>query len=122
MTLAALQGVKGNVGVDFNAMALKGKKVSVEIAADREAVCAPFPASLCPRFLRRLAPFGPSAVSRTRDGASSVDVRCAWPECVFCPSGFALAVVPVNWGYKFLVGEQPRICLFELRTAAEFGV
>ena len=57
MILAALQGVKGNVGVEFNAMALKGKKVSVEIAADREAVCAPFPASLCPRFLRRLAPF-----------------------------------------------------------------
>ena len=29
MTLAALQGVKGNVGVDLFSMALKGKKVSV---------------------------------------------------------------------------------------------
>ena len=26
--------------------------------------------------------FGPAAVSRTRDGASSVDVRGAWPVCV----------------------------------------
>ena len=30
MTLAALQGVKGNVGVDLFSMALMGKKVSVE--------------------------------------------------------------------------------------------
>ena len=28
--------------------------------------------------------FGPAAVSRTRDGASSVDVRGAWPVFVFC--------------------------------------
>ena len=55
------------------------------VAAESEAVCAPVPASLCPRFLRRFGSFfGPAAVSRTRDGASSVDVRGAWPVFVLC--------------------------------------